>query len=347
MSHRPSRRGRFVFASAGCAAALALGALAGPAAPAAAQPPPAAELVWAATRGRVAVRRSRPERSFPRRRLRGRCGGPHRVEAGPSPALPAGPVHVDRRIGEAGRFRDRPERDRRHAGRRATLAVTVPYYEFREVLTVRAADASRIRTLDDLRGRRAGTLGGTIAYEILLGPSSRGVVAVSYDDDVHPYSDLALGRIDAVLLDHVLAEKAMRRERGLVTHRRPWPLATTSACSTVRTPSCATGSTSSCSRRCATAGWRTSSGAGALERRPAEALRAGAGPGAGPARGPARPRHACRSRALPSRAPARGPDHDRAVVPSNGARGGLGVAVRAGACTGGVRFGPSSRPTSS
>jgi ABC-type amino acid transport substrate-binding protein len=28
--------------------------------------------------------------------------------------------------------------------RRATLAVTVPYYEFREVLTVRAADASRI-----------------------------------------------------------------------------------------------------------------------------------------------------------------------------------------------------------
>ena len=44
-----------------------------------------------------------------------------------------------------------------------------------------------------------------------------GVAAVSYDDDVHPYSDLALGRVDAVLLDHVLAEKAMRRERGLVT----------------------------------------------------------------------------------------------------------------------------------
>jgi His/Glu/Gln/Arg/opine family amino acid ABC transporter permease subunit len=34
---------------------------------------------------------------------------------------------------------------------------------------------------------------------------------------VHPYSDLVLGRIDAVLLDDVLAEKAMRRERGLVT----------------------------------------------------------------------------------------------------------------------------------
>ncbi|MGE5198891.1 MAG: ABC transporter substrate-binding protein/permease [Rhodospirillaceae bacterium] len=102
--------------------------------------------------------------------------------------------------------------------RRAAMAVTVPYYEFREVLTVRAADASRFATLADLKGKRVGTLGGTIAYEILLADqAAHGVVAVSYDDDVHPYSDLLLGRIDAVLLDHVLAEKAARRERGLVT----------------------------------------------------------------------------------------------------------------------------------
>jgi polar amino acid transport system substrate-binding protein len=102
--------------------------------------------------------------------------------------------------------------------RRATLAVTVPYYEFREVLTVRAGDKARILRLADLKGKRVGTLGGTIAYEILLKSQAEGgVVAVSYDDDVHPYSDLGLGRIDAVLLDHVLAEKAMRRERGLFT----------------------------------------------------------------------------------------------------------------------------------
>jgi polar amino acid transport system substrate-binding protein len=83
---------------------------------------------------------------------------------------------------------------------------------------VRAADARRFRSLDDLRGRRVATLGGTIAYEILLAAQAgTGLVAVSYDDDVHPYSDLGLGRVDAVLLDHVLAEKAMRREKGLVT----------------------------------------------------------------------------------------------------------------------------------
>src|SRR5438876_10237774 len=63
--------------------------------------------------------------------------------------------------------------------RRATLAVTVPYYAFREVLSVRAADAAAFRTLMDLRGKSVATLGGTIAYEILLRAERRhGVHAV-------------------------------------------------------------------------------------------------------------------------------------------------------------------------
>ena len=100
-------------------------------------------------------------------------------------------------------------------GRRATMAPTVPYYKFREVLSVRDADASRFRTLADLRGRRVGTLGGTIAYEILLrAERDFGIQAVSYDDDVHPYSDLIIGRVDAVLLDHVLAERRRRAISG-------------------------------------------------------------------------------------------------------------------------------------
>ena len=103
--------------------------------------------------------------------------------------------------------------------RGAALSVTIPYYEFREVLTVRQEDRDRYRTLDDLRGRRVATLGGTIAYEILLGAqSSRGITAVSYDDDVHPYEDLRNGRVDAVLLDNVIAARAMKRQPGLFTH---------------------------------------------------------------------------------------------------------------------------------
>ncbi len=100
--------------------------------------------------------------------------------------------------------------------RRAALAVTVPYFEFREVLTVREADRARFASLAELRGRKVGTLGGTIAYEILLrAKAADGVVPVSYDDDVNPYSDLAGGRIDAVLLDHILAERSIRQNPGL------------------------------------------------------------------------------------------------------------------------------------
>jgi polar amino acid transport system substrate-binding protein len=99
---------------------------------------------------------------------------------------------------------------------RARFAVSLPYYEFREVLTVRSADTARFRTLGDLSERRVGTLGATMAYRLLLDAQrTDGVIPVSYDDDVHPYSDLLEGRVDAVLLDHVLAERALRRMPGL------------------------------------------------------------------------------------------------------------------------------------
>ena len=105
--------------------------------------------------------------------------------------------------------------------RRESMAPTVPYYRFREVLSVRAADAGRYRTLADLRGRRVGTLGGTIAYEILLGAERQhGIKVVSYDDDVHPYSDLVIGRVDAVLLDNVLAERRARVLAGFTSQRQ-------------------------------------------------------------------------------------------------------------------------------
>ena len=103
--------------------------------------------------------------------------------------------------------------------RRQSLAASIPYYEFREVLTVRSGDRGRYRSLADLKGRRVATLGGTIAYDLLLDAErAHGITAVSYDDDVHPYSDLVLGRVDAVVLDNVLADRAMRRNPGLFTH---------------------------------------------------------------------------------------------------------------------------------
>jgi polar amino acid transport system substrate-binding protein len=102
--------------------------------------------------------------------------------------------------------------------RRAMLLTTIPYFEFREVLSVRRGEENRFTTLASLQGRRVGTLGNTQAYEMLLaGQRDLGIIPVSYDDDVHPYTDLADGRLDAVVLDHIIAARALRRTPGLVT----------------------------------------------------------------------------------------------------------------------------------
>jgi len=110
--------------------------------------------------------------------------------------------------------------------RRTRHAVTIPYFEFREVLAVRPGDASRIHGLADLRGLKVATLGSTIAYDLLLAArDSTGVIPISYDDDVHPYADLVQGRMDAVLLDHIIAQRALRRRGGTGFVILPTPVA--------------------------------------------------------------------------------------------------------------------------
>ncbi|MEP7066232.1 MAG: ABC transporter substrate-binding protein/permease [Gemmatimonadota bacterium] len=120
-------------------------------------------------------------------------------------------------IGMSG-VEDRPELRARHA-------VSIPYFEFREVLAVRFADSARYRTLADLARKRVATLGGTGAYQMLLDLQPRGgPVAISYDDDVHPYSDLVSGRVEAVLLDNIIAERSLKRTSGF--YIQPVPVAT-------------------------------------------------------------------------------------------------------------------------
>src|SRR3954464_9595682 len=74
---------------------------------------------------------------------------------------------------------------------RSRYSLTIPYFEFREVLAVRTADSARFRSLVDLAGHRVGSLGATQAFALLTDDSSsHRTIPVSYDDDVHPYSDL-------------------------------------------------------------------------------------------------------------------------------------------------------------
>lgn len=74
-----------------------------------------------------------------------------------------------------------------------------PYYAAPERLTIRRGDAAAPRTLDALRGRRVGTLPGTLAERILRRAGADVRTYEGGQDAI--YADLELGRTDAVLLD--------------------------------------------------------------------------------------------------------------------------------------------------
>jgi len=86
--------------------------------------------------------------------------------------------------------------------RRARLRLSRPYFIYREVLAVRRG--SSYRTLDDLRGKRVATLNQTYAYDLL---QARPLETAVYEGQQEPYLDLQLGRVDAVLLDHIIADR--------------------------------------------------------------------------------------------------------------------------------------------
>ena len=86
--------------------------------------------------------------------------------------------------------------------RRARLRLSRPYFVYREVLAVRRG--APYRTLDDLRGKRVATLNQTYAFELLR---ARPLETVLYEGQQEPYFDLQQGRVDAVLLDHIIADR--------------------------------------------------------------------------------------------------------------------------------------------
>jgi polar amino acid transport system substrate-binding protein len=86
--------------------------------------------------------------------------------------------------------------------RQTKVLFSIPYYIYTEQLVVRK-DETEIRDINDLKGKKAGTLSGTVAQDILMNLGSVNVRI--YAGQVEPYEDLAIGRIDAVLLDLPIA----------------------------------------------------------------------------------------------------------------------------------------------
>jgi len=89
------------------------------------------------------------------------------------------------------------------SARRAQVSFTRPYYAFAETLVVRRDWPTN--DLQDLRGRRVGTLGASLAYDLLL--AVPGLQVVSYEGVQEPYIDLEQGRVDAVVLDNIIASR--------------------------------------------------------------------------------------------------------------------------------------------
>jgi polar amino acid transport system substrate-binding protein len=87
--------------------------------------------------------------------------------------------------------------------RRQRILLSEPYFVYAETLTVRTD--SDIRSVFDLRGKRIATLNQTYAYDILR--MLYGDVAKVYEGNEEPYTDLELGRTDAVLLDNIIADR--------------------------------------------------------------------------------------------------------------------------------------------
>ena len=83
------------------------------------------------------------------------------------------------------------------------IALSRPYYIFEEQLSARDGD-QRVIDLASVRGLRVGTLSNSQAWGML---EDTGAERVPYEGVEEPYLDLAQGRLDAVLLDDIIADR--------------------------------------------------------------------------------------------------------------------------------------------
>jgi polar amino acid transport system substrate-binding protein len=98
--------------------------------------------------------------------------------------------------------------------RKAQALLTRPYYIYRLQLVARTGD-DRFKGLKDLEGKpnvTVGTLENTAASRLL---AKLKIPTKAYDDQVAPYRDLALGRLDAVLLDVPIALYVVKKNDEL------------------------------------------------------------------------------------------------------------------------------------
>lgn len=83
------------------------------------------------------------------------------------------------------------------------VAMSRPYFAFAQQLVVPVSDTTTT-TLSDLAGKRVGVLSASSSHR--LAENSVGIDVRIYQDNVNYFSDLELGRLDAVLTDSPIAQ---------------------------------------------------------------------------------------------------------------------------------------------
>lgn len=93
----------------------------------------------------------------------------------------------------------------------AKVALSRPYYVFGQQLVVRA-DSANVNGLADLRGRPVGVLSASAAHRTA---ETAGTDVRIYQDNVNYFSDLEVGRLDAVLTDTPIAFENLKHHPKL------------------------------------------------------------------------------------------------------------------------------------
>ncbi|MCY3022674.1 MAG: transporter substrate-binding domain-containing protein [Planctomycetota bacterium] len=93
-----------------------------------------------------------------------------------------------------------------NAERLQRYAFSKPYYVYEQMLVVRIEDKEKYGSLDGLKGKRLGVLSGAEAENVLKRAGWTRDNINTYEDSSLPYSDLELGRTDAVLQEQMIAE---------------------------------------------------------------------------------------------------------------------------------------------
>jgi polar amino acid transport system substrate-binding protein len=89
--------------------------------------------------------------------------------------------------------------------REKVVSFSAPYYIYEQQLTVRAEDKDKYKSLEDLKGKKIGTLNGAEANNVLTKAGFKEDQITGHADSLTPYDNLGLKRVEAVLQESIIA----------------------------------------------------------------------------------------------------------------------------------------------